>query len=77
MADASPLRLVMRLCAPRSHRDGPTEGWLKVQVVEQGGTNILVRLPQSTVENGQHVAVRPEQLRSTLEPVGVLGSRAA
>ncbi len=51
-------------------QDAPTDGWLRVQVVEGRGNNVLVRLPESTVENGQYLAVRSDQLRNALEPVG-------
>ena len=52
-------------------QDIPTDGWLSVQVLERHGSNVLVRLPQSTVENGQYLAVRSDQLRNALNPVGV------
>ena len=52
-------------------QDTPTEGWLRVQVVDGRGSNILVLLPQSTVENGQYLTVRHDQLRNTLEAAGV------
>ena len=48
-----------------------TEGWLPVQVVERRDNNFLVRLPQSTVENGQYLAVRSHQLRKANEPIRV------
>lgn len=49
--------------------DHPATGWLTVRVVDHGGGNILVRLPQSTIENGQHLSVRPDQIRPA--PVAV------
>jgi hypothetical protein len=52
-------------------QDTPTEGWLSVQVAEQRENNVLVRLPHSTVENGQYLSFRPDQLRNAIEPVGV------
>ena len=57
-------------------QDIPTDGWLSVQVLERRGNNVLVRLPQSTVENGQYLAVRSDQLRNALDPAGVRKSRA-
>ena len=52
-------------------QDAPAEGWLRVQAIEQRGNNFLVRLPQSTVENGQFLAVRADQLRNAIEPICV------
>src|SRR4051794_9692205 len=52
-------------------QDEATEGWLPVQVVERRDNNLLVRLPQSTVENGQYLAVRSDQLRTANEPLRV------
>ena len=51
--------------------DHPVDGWLSVWVVNQQGGNVLVRLPQGTIENGQHLSVRQEQLRPAPEYMGV------
>jgi hypothetical protein len=50
-------------------QDAPTDGWLSVQVIERRANNVLLRLPQSTVENGQYLAVRSDQIRNALETV--------
>ncbi len=49
----------------------PTDGWLNVRVVDRQGGIFLVRLPQSTIENGQHISVRQDQLRHASEAIGV------
>ncbi len=46
--------------------DEPTDGWLRVKVLQQEGNNVLVRLPQSTLENGSYLAVRRDQVRFQL-----------
>ncbi len=43
--------------------DEPTDGWLRVKVLEPEGNNVLVQLPQSTIENGAYLAVRRDQMR--------------
>jgi hypothetical protein len=50
-------------CEREPSQDEPTTGWLKVKILEQEGNNILVQLPQSTIENGSYLAVRRDQLR--------------
>src|SRR5436853_2538223 len=52
-------------------QDEPSDGWLKVKVLEPEGTNVLVLLPQSTIEDGSYLAVRHDQLRSSLEVASV------
>jgi hypothetical protein len=47
--------------------DEPTDGWLRVKVLELEGTNVLVQLPQSTLENGSYLAVRRDQVRFSPE----------
>jgi hypothetical protein len=47
--------------------DEPTDGWLRVKVLQQEGNNVLVRLPQSTLENGSYLAVRRDQVRFSSE----------
>jgi hypothetical protein len=46
--------------------DQPADGWIRVDVVEQDPPRglLLVRLPQSTLENGQFLTVSANQLRS-------------
>ena len=48
-------------------QDEPTEGWLRVHVLKHEGNNVLVQLPQSTIENGQYLAVRQDQIRTVSE----------
>ncbi len=48
-------------------QDDPTDGWLKVKILEEEGNNILVQLPQSTIENGSYLSVRRDQLRPSHE----------
>ncbi len=43
-------------------RDGPVEGWVKVQVLQCERDLCLVRLPRTTLENGQYVTVAVSQL---------------
>ena len=43
-------------------RDRPTDGWVKVQVLQCERDLCLVRLPQTTVENGQYLTVPVSQL---------------
>jgi hypothetical protein len=47
--------------------DEPTDGWLRVKVLEPEGNNVLVQLPQSTLENGSYLAVRRDQVRFSPE----------
>jgi hypothetical protein len=47
--------------------DEPTDGWLRVKVLEPEGNNVLVQLPQSTLENGSYLAVRRDQVRFSSE----------
>jgi len=47
--------------------DEPTDGWLRVKVLEPEGNNVLVQLPQSTLENGSYLAVRRDQMRFSPE----------
>ena len=41
------------------------EGWIKVEIVQRERGLCLIRLPQSTLENGQHLTVRMDQLDRT------------
>jgi len=43
--------------------DEPTDGWLRVKILKPEGNNVLVQLPQSTIENGSYLAVRRDQMR--------------
>jgi len=47
--------------------DEPTDGWLRVKVLEPEGNNVLVQLPQTTLENGSYLAVRRDQVRFSPE----------
>jgi hypothetical protein len=40
----------------------PVEGWIRVDVLEEERGMFLVRLPQSTLENGHYVTVTGNQL---------------
>jgi hypothetical protein len=42
--------------------DQTVDGWVDVEVVEQQGSLVLVRLPQSTIENGPYLTVNRGQL---------------
>jgi hypothetical protein len=42
----------------------PVEGWVRVNVVQRERNLYLVRLPQTTLENGQYVTVAAGQLRA-------------
>jgi hypothetical protein len=45
---------------PRGH----SVGWLPVEVWDQQGDQVLVRLPQETLEDGYFVTVKADQVRS-------------
>jgi hypothetical protein len=49
--------------------DEPVIGWMKVQLLERAGNVIPVWLPDTTIENGQHLVVRPAQLAEVPESV--------
>ena len=42
--------------------DQSSEGWLAVRIVKRSAAHYLVQLPQTTLENGRFVSVRPDQL---------------
>lgn len=42
--------------------DRPVDGWIEVDVVEEQGSLVVVRLPQSTLENGPYLTVNRSQL---------------
>ena len=44
--------------------DRPVLGWIKVVLVEQAGELALLQLPRSTLENGQYITVRKDQLKA-------------
>ncbi len=44
------------------------EGWIKVEVMKQEGELFLVRLPQTTLENGQYITVTAGQLERLPDP---------
>jgi len=52
-------------------QDEPSDGWLKVKVLKPEGNNVLVQLPQATVENGPYLAVRRDRMRSCPEAATV------
>jgi predicted SnoaL-like aldol condensation-catalyzing enzyme len=39
-------------------------GWIKVRLVKQQGDLALVHLPRSTLENGEYITVRMDQLEA-------------
>src|SRR5262249_20354919 len=43
--------------------DRPVHGWIKVVLVKKQGELALVELPRSTLENGQYITVRADQLK--------------
>src|SRR5438309_2067463 len=42
--------------------DREVDGWIKVELLQQDKNLVLVRLPQTTLENGQFLSVRADQL---------------
>ena len=50
--------------------DRPVDGWMTVELLKQEGDLYLIRLPQSTLENGQYLFVKADQLQraSELQP---------
>lgn len=44
--------------------ENPSEGWIIVSVVQTQGSLCLIRLPQSTLENGQFITVPCSDLDS-------------
>jgi hypothetical protein len=51
------------LTVPRWPADEETvEGWIEVELVKEEGSLVLVRLPQSTLENGPYLTVNRGQL---------------
>jgi hypothetical protein len=55
-------------CAQEPLPRGHAVGWLPVEVWEEQGDQVLIRLPQPTLEGGQFVTVRSEHLRSNSPP---------
>lgn len=47
--------------------NAPVEGWVRVNVVERDKNLCLVKLPQTTLENGQYITVSAGQLRAVSE----------
>ena len=56
----APLELVD--CEQAPTFDRPVPGWIKVVLVKQQGDLVLLQLPRSTLENGQYITVRADQL---------------
>jgi hypothetical protein len=52
-------------CSEWPREGGSVPGLIKVEVVDMQGDLCLVRLPQSTLENGQYVTVQSNQLNKT------------
>ncbi len=48
--------------------DGRGEGWLRVEVVDRRGDQALIRLPGPSLEGGQFVTVRSDQLGLSCVP---------
>jgi hypothetical protein len=48
--------------------NGPGEGWLRVEVMDRRGEDVLVRLPSPSLEGGQFVTVRSNQLSARCVP---------
>jgi hypothetical protein len=42
--------------------DRPVPGWMKVALIKKEGELALLHLPRSTLENGQYITVRADQL---------------
>jgi hypothetical protein len=55
-------------CDDRPTDEQPSEGWLRVAITKRDGSLCLVRLPQSTIENGQSITVNADQLKITEAP---------
>jgi hypothetical protein len=49
-------------CEETPSFDRPVSGWIKVVPVKQQGELVLLQLPRSTLENGQYITVRADQL---------------
>lgn len=45
-------------------KEGQGDGWLRVEVVNRRGDDVLIRLPSPSLEGGQFVTVRSNQLSS-------------
>lgn len=56
----------LRYDRPPSEEE-PADGWIKVRVVQQEGELLLVRLPQTTLENGPYLTVTAGQLNRVPE----------
>jgi hypothetical protein len=61
-------------CDPAPTAQQPVQGWLRVEVWDQKGNLVVVRLPRSTLENGQFVTVTTSQLRAGAPSAKVAGS---
>jgi hypothetical protein len=46
----------------RPRDEGRGEGWLRVEVIDHKGDQALVKLPSPSLEGGQFVTVRSDQL---------------
>lgn len=52
----------------RSRDEGHGEGWLRVEVIDHKGDEALVSLPAPSLEGGQFVTVRSDQLANGCAP---------
>jgi hypothetical protein len=55
-------------CAQQPEEDQGVPGWLQVRLVEQEGDLVLVHLPRSTLENGQYITVKADQVQAQHQP---------
>jgi hypothetical protein len=51
-------------------RDCAVDGWLQVELWEQKGNSVVVRLPSESFESGRYVTVGIEQFRTRPVPAG-------
>jgi hypothetical protein len=54
--------------------DTSVDGWIKVDVLKREDSLCLIRLPQTTLENGQFLTVRADQLAKAPDGVEELAS---
>jgi hypothetical protein len=51
------------ICSQTPSEGKPAECWLEVEVISKQGDLVVVRLPRQTLENGQFVIVKGNQLQ--------------
>src|SRR4051794_3966878 len=54
-------------CEQPPTEDQSVDGWLLVEIIGRSANHYLVRLPQSTLENGQHISVSLSQLKDIID----------